>query len=498
VQDALRDPQDSSCEQTIVASAVKLRGEVFPEKLSLVEFDDVHRFSLRNMNTEGYYSRHYVNWMRHLLYRDAFRLRFHLGTENRRSRQARCPASTGYGQGLTTPRDKRTRVFYLSYTPPVPSWGGAMSFYRHFVERNDFDIFVATDSSEVQQYDVPYRFLRFDQPEWLNRMLHTRVYRWFWHYKQLISGYFVPQEVWEAARIFEPDLVFTVAGSWNWTARIAQRVARRLRVPLVASFNDWFDFGVLMHPYFRRSIERGFRKFYRDCDLAFCTSEGMLEALGPHPNAHVLYPIGDNMPDVERQFVPFTRNERPATVFFAGSLSAWYGPMLEQLVRASSDSQLRFEIFGSNASWSPNFDSAARTAGVYRGQLAFDQLKTDARQADLLLLPMGFGDECAQIERTSFKTKFLDYLTFQKPIIIWGPEYCSAVRAAREFDAAECYTFPDAAGCVAALQNVARSSERQKQLVANARRMYQSRFEPSRIHAVLLRECEKLVRLQHR
>ena len=45
-------------------------------------------------------------------------------------------------------------------------------------------------------------------------------------------------------------------------------------------------------------------------------------------------------------------------------------------------------------------------------------------------------------------------------------------------------------------ENVARSPERQKQLVANARRMYHSRFEPSRIHAVLLRECEKLVRRQ--
>jgi hypothetical protein len=111
---------------------------------------------------------------------------------------------------------------------------------------------------------------------------------------------------------------------------------------------------------------------------------------------------------------------------------------------------------------------------------------------------MGFGDECAQTERTSFKTKFLDYLTFQKPIVIWGPEYCSAVRVAREFDAAECYTSPDAAGCIAALENVARSSERQKQLVANAHRMYQSRFEPRRIHAVLLRECEKLAQRQHR
>ena len=394
--------------------------------------------------------------------------------------------------------DKRMRVFYLSYHPPVPTWGTAMSFYRHFVERNDFDIFVATDSVEVQQYEVPYRFLRFDVPAWLKRMQHTRFYRWFWQYNQSIAGYFVPDEVWQAARDFKPDLVFTIAGSWNWTARLAQRVARRLRVPLAASFNDWFDFGVLMHPHFRWSVERAFRKFYRDCDLAFCTSDGMLEALGLHPNAHVLYPIGNRLVDNKREFIPFASDRRPATVFFSGSLSFWYGPMLERLVLAGCHYPLRFEIFGSHvhASWSGSFDSFARTTGVYRGQVPFDRLRTHAHEADLLLLLMGFGDECAQTERTSFKTKFLDYLTFQKPIVVWGPEYCSAVRFASEFDAAECYTSPDPAGCVATLQNLARSSERQKQLVANARRMYQSRFEPSQIHSVLLRECQKLVQRQ--
>jgi len=407
-------------------------------------------------------------------------------------------SSIGYASDLPGARDKSIRVFYLSYTPPVPTWGGAMSFYRHFVERSDFEVFVATDSMEVQEYEVPYRFLRFDAPKWLERVVHTRLYRWFWHYKQLIAGYFVPDEVWQAARAFQPDFIFTIAGSWNWTARMAQRVAGRLRVPLVASFNDWFDFGVMMHPSFRSSIERAFRRFYRDCDLAFCTSEGMLEALGPHPNAHVLYPTGSSMLDNKREFIPFTDAGRPATVLFAGSLSAWYGPMLEQLVQRNSDSRLRFEIFGSNASWSREFDIAARADGVYKEQVSFDRLRMYAQEADLLLLPMGFGDECAQIERTSFKTKFLDYLTFQKPIVIWGPEYCSAVRAAREFDAAECYTSPDAAGCIATLRNVAHNAERQKQLVTNAHRMYHSRFEPSQIHAVLLRECEKLVRRQGR
>ena len=36
-----------------------------------------------------------------------------------------------------------------------------------------------------------------------------------------------------------------------------------------------------------------------------------------------------------------------------------------------------------------------------------------------------------------------DYLSFRRPILVWGPEYCSAVRVATEFDSAECVTDSD-------------------------------------------------------
>src|SRR4030095_5436032 len=158
-----------------------------------------------------------------------------------------------------------------------------------------------------------------------------------------MAGYFVPSKIFDAARAFKRDLVFTIAGSCNWTARLAQRVAQRLHVPLVASFNDWFDFGVLMHPRFRTSIEKNFRRFYRDCDLALCTSEGMLEALCPYRNAHVLYPTGGKIPHFKSVFVPFT-NGRPATVFFAGSLSALRGARAEALSRACAHSPPRLYV----------------------------------------------------------------------------------------------------------------------------------------------------------
>jgi hypothetical protein len=76
VLEALADPNDGAFEQTIIASAVHRGAGLLPGETSLVEFDDIDRFRHRNMKREGYYSRHYVNWMRHLFYRDALRLRW--------------------------------------------------------------------------------------------------------------------------------------------------------------------------------------------------------------------------------------------------------------------------------------------------------------------------------------------------------------------------------------------------------------------------------------
>jgi hypothetical protein len=75
VHEALADPKEGTFEQTIIASAVHMGAGLLPTKINLVEFDDIHRFRHRKMQREGYYSRHYVNWMRHLFYRDALKLR---------------------------------------------------------------------------------------------------------------------------------------------------------------------------------------------------------------------------------------------------------------------------------------------------------------------------------------------------------------------------------------------------------------------------------------
>jgi hypothetical protein len=75
VQETLLNSDDPSCEQTIIATAVKLGGNFLPEKLCLVAIDDAYRFFIRNAKQEGYYSRHYVTPARQLIYRDALKLR---------------------------------------------------------------------------------------------------------------------------------------------------------------------------------------------------------------------------------------------------------------------------------------------------------------------------------------------------------------------------------------------------------------------------------------
>jgi len=75
LHDALTDPKNGTFEQTIIASAVHMGAGLLPGQINLVEFDDTDRLRHRNMKQEGYYSRHYVNWMRHLFYRDALKLR---------------------------------------------------------------------------------------------------------------------------------------------------------------------------------------------------------------------------------------------------------------------------------------------------------------------------------------------------------------------------------------------------------------------------------------
>jgi glycosyltransferase involved in cell wall biosynthesis len=388
------------------------------------------------------------------------------------------------------------KVLYISYAAPSPTWGGAMAFYRHFFERNDFETLVATYRVAFPMDLVSYSPIFIAQNKILSRLCKTRLMPWIEGFFALGCGVRIPPDLENAARKFQPDVIFTIAGTWHVSALLAQKLATKFQVPLVASFNDWFNFGWFpAHPCFHAAIEKRFRRFYREADLALCTCEGMREGLGPHQNAHILYPSGAKMSNAAVSPMTIVSEDNRLVVVFAGSLSCWYGRMLERLVMEarSQNAPIDFRIYGSAPSWSPEFDTIAKREKFYLGHLPFEDLRNEVLKADALLLPMGFEADAALIERTSFKTKFLDYLTFGKPIFVWGPEACSAVRVAREFDSAEVCTSSSEREAVVGLTSLAKNPDRQIALVEKARAMYESRFHPDKIHAGLVEKIRSLV-----
>src|SRR5438270_7614358 len=165
----------------------------------------------------------------------------------------------------------------------------------------------------------------------------------------------------------------------------------------------------------------------------------MKKELGDHKNVLVLYPMG---PYNENRLNGKEKGNKTYSVAFTGNLGEWYGKMLESLVTAGKGLDICFKIFGNNPSWSKEFDDYARKEKIYMGHISFDRLKEEMKQVDGLLLLMGFDESCAVIETTSFKSKFIDYLSFEKPIMLWGPSYSSAVFTASEFNSAEICTSP--------------------------------------------------------
>ena len=382
----------------------------------------------------------------------------------------------------------KPRVLIISYTIPKNKMGGGLLLYRHFVAKRDFEIGVVTNSPDV----VPNVFCRqVPEPRLLCRLKKTRLNLWMEDYTHLVHSRFFDRRLLKAAEEFKPDLIFNVAETY--LSYQACALARRLRVPFVAYFMDWAHFAARSHGWAVPHMDRMYRQLYRDADLAFCICDGMKAELGPHPNAHVLHPIGTDFKMDARG--PGSARDGKFTFCFAGNLNSWYGRMVRDLMIAGEgEPSIGMKVFGAHHNWPDSFVSDQTTKGVFGGFRPFDQLIPEFQNADAFLLPMGFDSATALIERTSFKTKLLDYIVFEKPILVWGPEYSTAVKIARQYDCALCVTDPNPHAAMAAMKALAGNLPLQRQLVGNTIKMREADLNHERVYGVLKTGLERLLK----
>jgi hypothetical protein len=106
---------------------------------------------------------------------------------------------------------------------------------------------------------------------------------------------------------------------------------------------------------------------------------------------------------------------------------------------------------------------------------------------------MSFDPALDLMMRTSFTTKVLDYCSAGRPIVMWGPSFCSPIRLLRRHEAALTVESNDAREVVAGLERLDSEPELANRLALAASRLAETELSHDHIHGVLVEQLTRLV-----
>ncbi len=381
----------------------------------------------------------------------------------------------------------------VSIVPPHNDCGVRIVMHRHLVERSPFELHVASNADFADgllihtKIELPFPFQKIKKSRF-----GPALRKWILDFENLVWPQFSCRQLGKAVREFQPDVILTLAETG--LCHIAQKVARKYQIPLAGLFLDWFPImkGHFGHQYTQPLLNKRFRKLYSQCDLAFCTSDGMQEVLGPHPNSHVIYPMPGWHKVPEKTFHPAPRKFR---IVYVGAAEGFYGRMLRSLMHElEKHPSLELIIVGPHNDWPEEDKKVAKQKGICLGFLPPVKAAEVLAGADALLVVMSFELEHELFMRTSFTTKFLDYSAFAKPVILWGPDYCTPSRLAKREEAALLVDAESPEGVIAAAKKLMDVPAEVERLSAASRRLNQTVFNPDRLQGIFVDQIEKLAR----
>ncbi len=386
---------------------------------------------------------------------------------------------------------EKLRVLLVSIVPPRNDWGVRIVMHRHLVERNPFKLHVASnaDFEDGLLVHTPLRL-----PYLIHRLRKSRfgprLAAWITDYENFIWPLTANDALEEAVEKFQPEVILTLAECG--LCHIARKTAERHRLPLAGLFLDWFPVmkGHYGHKSTQRILSQRYHELYAACDLAFCTSDGMQEMLGPHPNSHVIYPMPGRHRVPEKSWPPSNGKFR---LVYVGAVENFYGRMLCSLIeKIETTNDLEIFVVGPN-DWPAESLQHAKAKGICLGFKPAEEAAKVVAGADALLVVMSFEKEHELCMRTSFRTKFLDYVAFGKPVILWGPEYCTPVRVARKHGGAAVVSSSDADAVVALSRQIAADSALSEKLSNEALQLHQTLFNPDRLQDIFVQKITELI-----
>lgn len=365
---------------------------------------------------------------------------------------------------------KPIRIRLISSVRPEPTSAGNIVLYRHLIGQPGLKVEVyGKEPTQLRMGALGRRLF--------GRLSQTPFYRWAEDYFVWNQGHWLDAELPPPSTTNPVDIVMTVAhGDACWAAL---RYARKHRLPLVTFFHDWWPDIPQLHAFARQALEKQFRTLYQESALALCVSEGMCDELGPHPNACILYPIPEKRLSVNSPNKP-NRATQPAQfkVLYAGNLFE-YGPMLQAAIEEfSSMPELKIEVRGAAPNWPIEFQRKSQAAGQWLDFTPRAELDAWFNSADAFLIPMVFDESMRCRMTTSFPSKLPEFAQFERPLIIWGPPYCSAAQWVKTDEQALLVNQDDPQVLVQAILELAHDKSKQRLLATTAKQLAATEFNP--------------------
>jgi glycosyltransferase involved in cell wall biosynthesis len=325
-------------------------------------------------------------------------------------------------------------IVYVGDVPVEASYHGSALLHRLLSDypADKLTIIETATESQTQRRlpNVNYVAHRIANQRSLDTRFHPYVAAWFTRRAPRMAP-----RISALLNGFDCEAVLTVAHGFGWLA--AAEIAKRRNVPLHLMIHDDWPRVADVTPQFRNWLEQRFAQVYRQAQSRLCVSPAMsrfYETRYGAPAA-VIYPSrAADCPDYDEPPNHLATNDKQFTIAFAGTINSdGYIDALIAVQNAVKPINGRLLIFGpltrEVAAQVGLNDPNTEICGLLTAADLLTRLRTDAHA---LFVPMSFAASDRANMEMAFPSKLADYTATGVPLLIYGPNYCSAVAWARE------------------------------------------------------------------
>jgi hypothetical protein len=346
--------------------------------------------------------------------------------------QLKLPDEGSLASSMIPSGDAVPRLLYLADVPVESYMHGSTLVYRLFesypAQKLLIVEFLFESHVDRRIPNVQYRAIKSS----LSRLLKNRFSRYVWPLT-LARAHLSSRSISRIVRRYRPQAVVTVVVGHAWEA--AASYASRAGLPLHLIVHDDWPNSPACTPLQRRWTDSALRRWYPIAASRLCVSPYMAEEFRRRYGAKgdVLYPSrASNTLEFEEPPPRLSGSCKPFTVAFCGTIYLDYARALQRMAMALQEIGGRLLVFGPKPTAAVDAFLQEPNLELQGTLSSLEMIRRCREQAHAIFVPMSYSEYDRHNMEISFPSKLADCTATGLPLIIDGPDYCSAVRWARE------------------------------------------------------------------